>query len=310
MTSTSRRLALASAAVACLQPLASQSQNLDCMIQPSQVVQVGSPAPGVIQHIAVERGEMVTRGRALVQLNAGVERASLSLARERADGQGEQTAAASAQSLASSELQRANELFGEKFVSKTYLDKARAEAGVASGRSGQAEERRRQAEREVELAAAQLAQRTIRSPIDGVVVERYMSPGEFVDQKPVLRIAAIDPLRVDVLVPAAAFGQVQLGATGTVVPELLNRSEHQAVVKTVDRVIDAASNTFRVRLELRNPGGALPAGLRCKVNLGLNLPEAAVRDPRTAGQRSTKANPADNRLPAGSLATAATTARR
>ena len=62
MTSTSRRLALASAAVACLQPLASQSQNLDCMIQPSQVVQVGSPAPGVIQHIAVERGEMVTRG--------------------------------------------------------------------------------------------------------------------------------------------------------------------------------------------------------------------------------------------------------
>ena len=89
----------------------------------------------------------------------------------------------------------------------------------------------------MELAAAQLAQRTIRSPIDGVVVERYMSPGEFVDQKPVLRIAAIDPLRVDVLVPAAAFGQVQLGATGTVVPELLNRSEHQAVVKTVDRVI-------------------------------------------------------------------------
>ena len=81
-------------------------------------------------------------------------------------------------------------------------------------------------------------------------------------------------------------------------------------LKTVDRVIDAASNTFRVRLELRNPGGALPACLRCKVNLGLNLPEAAVRDPRSAGQRSTKANPADNRLPAGSLATAATTARR
>jgi cobalt-zinc-cadmium efflux system membrane fusion protein len=41
-------------------------------------------------------------------------------------------------------------------------------------------------------------------------------------------------------------------------------------------VIDAATNTFRVRLELPNPGGVLPAGLRCKVDLGLKLPPAAA----------------------------------
>jgi multidrug efflux pump subunit AcrA (membrane-fusion protein) len=44
----------------------------------------------------------------------------------------------------------------------------------------------------------------------------------------------------------------------------------------VDRVIDAATNTFRVRLELPNPGGVLPAGLRCKVDLGLTLPGPAA----------------------------------
>jgi multidrug efflux pump subunit AcrA (membrane-fusion protein) len=102
-----------------------------------------------------------------------------------------------------------------------------------------------------------------------------MSPGEFVDQKPILRLAAIDPLRVDVLVPAVAFGQVEVGMKGSVLPELLQKREHIATVKTVDRVIDAATNTFRVRLELPNPGGALPAGLRCKVDLGLKLPGAA-----------------------------------
>jgi multidrug efflux pump subunit AcrA (membrane-fusion protein) len=75
-----------------------------------------------------------------------------------------------------------------------------------------------------------------------------------------------------VLVPAAAFGQIEPGMKGDVVPELLNKKEHVAVVRTVDRVIDAATNTFRVRLELPNPGGALPAGLRCKVDLGINLP--------------------------------------
>src|SRR6185295_6012430 len=114
-------------------------------------------------------------------------------------------------------------------------------------------------------------QRTIRSPISGVVVERFMSPGEYVDQKPMLRLASVDPLRVDVLVPAVAFGLVEPGMTGKVVPELLNQGEQHATVKSVDRVIDAASNPFRVRLELPNPAAAIPAGLRCKVDIGFML---------------------------------------
>lgn len=257
--------------------------GLDCMIQPHQVVQVGSPAPGVIDKVLVDRGDIVAKGQAIVQFQAHVERAALAVARERAAHKGEATVATSSQELARRELERANELYQQNFVSKNYLDKQRAEAGVAGGRSDQAAERRSLATREVDLAAAQLEQRTIRAPISGVVVERFASPGELVDQKPMLRIAAIDPLRVDVLVPAAAFGQIQLGMTGSVVPELLNRKAQTATVKTVDRVIDAASNTFRVRLELPNPGNALPAGLRCKVELeGLKLPALPGRESTAA----------------------------
>jgi RND family efflux transporter MFP subunit len=254
---------------------AAASRGLDCMIQPHQIVQVGSAAAGVIDRILVERGDLVSKGQPIVQLQAGVERAALAVARERAQQQGEMTVATGSADLAQRELQRAKDLHEQNFVSQTYLDKQRAEAQVAGGRTDQAAERRKLAQREVDLAAAQLAQRNITAPISGVVVERFMSPGEFVDQKPILRIAAIDPLRVDVLVPAAAFGQVEPGMKGSVVPELLQKREHLAVVKTVDRVIDAATNTFRVRLELANPGGVLPAGLRCKVDLGLKLPGAA-----------------------------------
>jgi len=262
-----------------------QAQALDCMIQPHQIVQVGSAVPGVIDGIAVERGDRVMQGQPIVQLQAHVERAALAVARERAEGNGEVRVATSSQDLARRELQRAQELYDQNFVSKTYLDKARAESGVAGGRIDQAHERRKLASREVDLAAAQLEQRTIRSPISGVVVERFMSPGEYVDQKPVLRLASVDPLRVDVLVPAIAFGQVEPGMSGKVVPELLNQGEHHAVVKSVDRVIDAASNTFRVRLELPNPAAAIPAGLRCKVDLGLKLPvSAAAPATRTAAK--------------------------
>ena len=256
------------------------SNALDCIIQPHQVVQVGSASAGLIENIMVDRGDMVVRGQPIVQLNASIERASLAVARERATQVGATRAAAGAQELAKRELERANDLVAENFVSKTYVDKQRAEAQVASGRSDEAEEKRKLSNRELELATAQLELRTIRAPITGVVVERFMSTGEYVEQKPVLRLASIDPLRVDVLVPAAAFGQVNPGMRGVVTPELFGTTNYTAVVKTVDRVIDAASNTFRVRLELPNPGGALPAGLRCKVDLALKLPQAKSTSPQ------------------------------
>ncbi len=271
-----RALALGGAMV--LSPLTSQAgaEPLDCMIQPNQLVQIGVPAPGVIDRIQVDRGDLVTKGQIVAQLNASVERAALAVARERAAQQAERSVAESSQAFAHRELQRANELREQEFVSQTYLDKSRVELEMASGRSGQAHERQRLARREVDLAAAQLEQRTIRSPIEGVVVERYLSPGEFVDQKPVLRLAELDPLRVDVLVPAANFGLVEVGSRARVTTDIGGHRELIAEVRTVDRLIDAASNTFRVRMELKNPGAKIPAGLRCKADLGLGALTSAA----------------------------------
>ena len=46
---------------------------------------------------------------------------------------------------------------------------------------------------------------------------------------------------------------------------VIENGEYAARVKVVDRVVDAASGTFGVRLELPNPQGAVPAGVKCKV---------------------------------------------
>jgi RND family efflux transporter MFP subunit len=256
--------------------------QLDCLIQPSQTVQVGTASAGVIQSVKAERGDYVRRGQALVHLESQVERAALAMAREKAQQAGEMLATRGASELAQRELERAADLVKENFVSRTFYDRQRAEVEVAHGRGRQAEERRRLAEREVELAAAQLSQRTVSSPVDGVVVERHVGPGEYVEQKPVMRIAQIDPLRVDVLVPASAFGQVALGSKVPVTPELLNRQARMAVITGVDRVIDAASHTFRVRLELPNPGGKLPPGLRCKADLVAALSDGVAAPPPPA----------------------------
>ena len=48
-----------------------------------------------------------------------------------------------------------------------------------------------------------------------MVVERYVSPGEYVDGQPLLRVAQIDPLRVEVIIPAQIFGRIIPGMTAT-----------------------------------------------------------------------------------------------
>ena len=53
---------------------------------------------------------------------------------------------------------------------------------------------------------AQLALRTVRSPLSGVVVERYVNLGERVEERPLMRVAVIDPLRVELMVPTAMYG--------------------------------------------------------------------------------------------------------
>lgn len=124
---------------------------------------------------------------------------------------------------------------------------------------------RRLADLELNRTAAEVALRTIKSPINGVVVERFMHPGEFPKQERILKLAQIDPLRVEAYAPVALLGKVSVGAHAVIKPEDPVGGSHTAKVTVVDHVVDAASGTFGVRMELPNPDFKLPAGLRCTV---------------------------------------------
>jgi membrane fusion protein (multidrug efflux system) len=80
-----------------------------------------------------------------------------------------------------------------------------------------------------------------------------------------MKLAQIDPLRVEVFAPVELFGKIAIGMQAEVRPEEAMGGVHTATVTVVDRLIDAASATFGVRLELPNPELAVPAGLRCRV---------------------------------------------
>lgn len=268
---------IASICNAAISPLA-RAEALGCLIEPSQVADMGSEVVGVLEKLHVNRGDLVTKGQPAAELDSRVERAAVAAAHARAKALSELLAAQSNFEFAKRKMDRTEDLYNKKFVSEQANDQVATESRVAELRFSQAREQKNVAERELTLAQAQLARRTLKSPISGVVLERYLSRGERVEQKPVLRIATVDPLHVEVFVPAVNFNTVQIGNIAMVRPEMAGFTARKAKVILVDRVIAPASNTFRVRLELPNANGQLPAGVRCKVDFtgtGFDAPTAA-----------------------------------
>ena len=253
--------------------VAHAAQPLACLIEPQRVAEIGSPVIGVVETLLVERGDRVTKGQVIAVLRGDVERAAVGVAQSRADAEAEEQAASAAAAHARQRLIRAKDLHGQNFISDNALDQAKVESDLADRKLAQLRDQRRIPARERELASTQLAQRTIRSPFDGVIVERYVSPGERVETKPLLRVAQVDPLKVLVVVPASLYGRVSVGAGVAVTPQLPNAAPLRARVTLVDALIDAPSNTFRIQLELPNPERNVPAGLRCAADLGLETTE-------------------------------------
>ncbi|MEX0957994.1 MAG: efflux RND transporter periplasmic adaptor subunit [Burkholderiales bacterium] len=248
--------------------LPASAADFDCIIEAHQNIEVRSPVEAVIESVEVRRGDLVRKGQVLVTLQSGPERAALELARSRAQMSGELLAAEARLELAQKKHARAQELYKQNFVSVNALDEAEAEMRFATEQLRQAKESQKLAQLEEDRAAEVLALRTIRSPLSGVVVEVTQQPGEFATsnlQAPIVKLAQIDPLDVEVILPVSMYGKINRGDIAVVMPEQPVGGRHRAKVSVVDRTIDAASGTFGVQLALPNPGGKIPAGARCRV---------------------------------------------
>ena len=264
-------------------------QPIGCLIGPERVADIGSPVVGVVSTMLVDSGDVVRAGQALVVLRSDVESANVHAAQARAHIDADVHTAQANLELARQRYQRAIELQDQGFVSSQATDQARAEHDVAAQRLEQARGQRLVTARELAVVLAQLGQRTVRSPFSGVVTDRFINAGERVEEKPMLRLAMLDPLRVELILPASRYGTVILQESVSVMPDLPGAAPVMARVTHVDKLIDAASNTFRVRMKLPNPGNKLPAGARCRVDLA---PAVAVTPPAPKPAPAVEAQPA------------------
>jgi membrane fusion protein, multidrug efflux system len=213
-------------------------EEMECLVEPHLVTSLGSPVEGTLSEVLVDRGAFVTKGQVVARLNSMVEAATVKLK-------------SAQEEFGKRKVERNEELYRKQLISINEKDELETQTRIAG----------------LELKQQQevLALRTIVSPLNGVVVERFLGPGERVGNEKILKIAQIDPLNVEVVAPMELFGAVRIGMSGEVRFLPLLPGSFKARVVVVDKVIDAASGTFGVRLELANPGNRIPAGIKCKV---------------------------------------------
>ena len=240
-------------------------EQFDCLIEPKMTVMVGAPTQGLIDNVEVTRSEFVAKDQVLATLKSNVEKAEMKHSKVRATMKSEILAREADLELAQLNLDRIDKLFKKQLIPSQQRDEAYAQLQVAEMAVKQAKDNKRLYEYEYARAKAVVERRVIRSPISGVIVEQRAFPGEFVNENPIVTIAQIDPLQVEAILPARFFGQFKEGMQASVIPEINSDNPLEGTILAVDRLIDTASGTFSVHLELNNPDNAIPAGQRCSV---------------------------------------------
>lgn len=262
---------------------AQANREFDCLIEPAQMVDIGSPVVGLLSKVNVRRGDRVAKGQVLAELESRAEQATTELARFKSEMSGPTRTAESKIEFFKKKYYRRKELHSENIVSEQDRDDAESEMKLAEHELQLAHENQQVAKLEWQQQASLLNLRVIRSPFDGVVAGQFLYPGEIIEpstqKKPILKLAQLDPLLVHVILPSAAFGKVKVGMEAEVLPETPSGGPYKGRVKIVDRLIDAASGTFGTFVEVPNPKLDIPAGAKCRAALPITVETAKESKP-------------------------------
>lgn len=234
---------------------------------------VAAPLPALVESLQVAVGDPVRAGQTLAVLRSA----------QATELQRDVAQANSQAELARRSLERDEQLFAEGLIAQSRLEAARAQAWQAQAQ--QLERRRALEQAGVGGGSGQIV---LRAPIAGVVLEQHAVVGQRVEQAaPLYRVATLDPLWVEMQVPAADAASLALGRAVRV--EASPAAGAAGASKPIEgRVIalgqsvDAATQTVLVRAEVRAPGGVLRPGQTVVATVDMpaagmvQLPAAAV----------------------------------
>lgn len=133
------------------------------------------------------------------------------------------------------------------------------------------------------LARLELDYTLIRAPIDGVVSERFIKVGNTLAvNDPVFRVTGLDPLVAYLHAPEREFSRIRLGQPAGLQIDALDGPPVIASVTRVSPVIDPVSGTFKITIEISDPGRRIKPGMFARIGIVYDNHENALQVPRSA----------------------------
>jgi len=232
--------------------------------EPIEKSVVSTTENGIVKTVRVREGDQVRAGDHLAELNHGVLLESKRQAEARAQSTAKRDAAKSRFQMIMAQKQTLEGLIAEGHVNRYEVQQKTTEYNNAVAEYREAEDELVMNRIEVDRIEAQIQERFIKSPIDGIVVKIHKQPGEHVsnNEPQYATVVRIDKLKSKFYLKADVLNRLRIGETVTVyVGE--NRRKMKATVAYVSPVIDPDSGTGRIEVEIDNENQKLQSGTVC-----------------------------------------------
>jgi len=270
-------------------------------------VDLFSKVSGILERLEVEQGERVTANQAVAMVEREEkeaelqeDRAALDVLRARWEqmetgarpeeiAQAEQLVRQAKASWEASleDYQRLKNLKDRDFISQQHLDEAMLKVTLSEAeyqsareklallRKGARQEDRdallaqiRQAEATLRLAEMHLENTTIRAPLGGIISKRYVDRGALVGTStPILRIVAMDRVKVVVQVVERELARLRSGATADINVDAYENEVFKGTVTCISPTVDPESRTADVEVQVDNRDYRLKPGMFARVDL-------------------------------------------
>lgn len=247
---------------------AGQSTLLESFLEPRKQVDVVPVNRDVIQELHVKEGDSVQRGQLLITLNIDVLKAREKTAIILADTRGELVSAQTIVGMRRGLLENLQQLKATGHVRPRELEKAQLELAVAEAELLKAHEQRAIREAELEQIKAQIDEKMIKSPVDGIVTRIYKEEGELVGMSSgdkLVTVVQLDPLQATFYVPAPFSSQFSKGKIVTLLIDG-DIGSVQGEIGFISPVVNPESGTVRMKVDLRQNLQAR-SGMRCRLQL-------------------------------------------
>lgn len=253
-----------------------QSVSANGTLNPVVLVSVGTQVSGTVKKLYVDFNDRVKAGQALLELDDALVAAS-----ER------QSAANVLSAQAALELAVANETRMRALLGQEYVSKQEYEQSAQVLKSARAQLAQTQAQNARDRA--NLGYTVIRSPVDGVVIDRVVDLGQTVAasfQTPTLIKIAQDlsEMRIDTSFAEADLGHIREGQSAKFTVDAFPDRQFNGVVQQIRLNPTTQQNvvTYNVRISVANPEHILLPGMTAYVTIGVQTRENALLVPNAA----------------------------